>query len=126
MEYNPVGWFEISVEDIDRAVKFYESLFEVKLQKNEASLEFDMRMFPYSEDKMGISGSLVKGEMFKPSQSGTLVYFTTPSGDLNADAKKIEELGGKIVMPRTSIGEHGFIVIFIDTEGNKVALHSRT
>ena len=81
-------------------------------------------MFPMTEGR-GASGALVKHDQwYTPSKDGTLIYFSSPSGDLNKDQSLIEKSGGHVAVPRKSIGEHGFIMVFIDTEGNRVAMHS--
>lgn len=124
MKHNPVGWFEIPTVDYDRAIAFYEALFEVKLTRTDAP-ELSMAMFPHAEG-YGAGGALVHNlQWYKPTLDGPLIYFTTPSGDLEADSKRVEELGGKIWVPKKHIGEHGWIVVFEDTEGNRIALHSR-
>ena len=123
---NAVGWFEIPVTDMQRAMKFYESILGVKLELHKMG-ELDMAWFPMSDGK-GASGSLVQHkEWYKPSpdtKAGVLIYFTSPSGDLTNELSRIDKAGGRVVVPRESIGEHGFIAIFLDSEGNRVALHS--
>jgi len=127
MENNILGWFEIPVKNMDRAVKFYESVFDFKMHRQKMNT-LDMAWFPWKEDKPGAPGSLVYNEEFySPSEKGVLIYLTTPSGDLNQDSEKIQKAGGKIVVPRKQISEdYGFIVVFMDPEGNRIALHSRT
>lgn len=120
---NAVGWFEIPVVDMERAMKFYEAVLEVKLSRNQVG-EIDMAWFPMQEGK-GAAGSLVfHKEWYKPSAEGVLVYFTAYSGDLDHELARVEAAGGKVLMPKHPIGEHGKIAIFLDTEGNRVALHS--
>ena len=127
MKHNIVGWFEIPVSNIDRAVKFYESVLNMKLKVHDLG-DLKMAWFPRKDDVPGAPGSLVYHEKFyKPSENGVLIYMTTPSGDLNADMKKVEEAGGKVIIPRRLISEEfGFMAVIIDTEGNRIALHSRT
>lgn len=119
-----MGWFEIPVVDMGRAVKFYETVLEVKLERNMVG-EIDMAWFPMAEGK-GATGSLVfhKEEWYKPSQEGTLVYFTAYSGDLDHELSRVEAAGGKVLVPKKSIGEYGFMAVVLDTEGNRIALHS--
>ena len=126
MNKNPVGWFEIPVENMDRAIKFYESIFEIKLSRNKLG-SLDMAWFPMKEKAEGAAGSLVASKPhYKPSSTeGVLIYFTTPSGDLDLDLKNVEKAGGKILRTKTQIGEYGFMALFIDSEGNRIALHSR-
>jgi len=118
---NMVGWFEIAVTDITRAKKFYEHVFETKLEK--LPMEVEMWAFPMFDLAPQATGALVKSKNFTPSTNGTLIYFTAPN--INATLKRVEEAGGRIEMPRSSIGEHGYIAWIHDTEGNRVALHSR-
>lgn len=124
MKHNPVGWFEIPTVDFERAIGFYEALFDVKLERMETPA-LPMAMFPH-DDGPGAGGALVHNlEWYKPTLNGPLIYFTTPSGDLEVDSKRVEELGGKIWVPKKHIGDYGWIVVFEDTEGNRIALHSR-
>lgn len=125
--HNIVGWFEIPVLDMDRAIKFYQSVFQIELTRAQMG-PLDMAWFPYFENTIGSGGSLVYDpEQYKPSADGVLIYLTTPTGDLNKDLEKIEKEGGKILSPRKLISEdHGYMAVFLDTEGNRIALHSRT
>lgn len=118
---NPVGWFEIPVNDLSRAQKFYEEILSVKLDLNEME-GFKMGWFPMTREGAGAAGTLIKGEGYTPSHSGTLVYFSVE--DIDATLKKINAKGGKTLVPKKSIGQHGFISLFEDCEGNRVALHS--
>ena len=125
MTHNIAGWFEIHVTDMPRAVKFYESILGIKLQIQDLG-ELKMAWFPSVENATGAPGSLVCHEKFyKPSHDGILIYLTTPSGDLDQDTRKVEEAGGKILIPRRQISEHfGFMAVIQDTEENRIALHS--
>lgn len=122
MENNMVGWFEIPVSDMDRAKKFYETVFKVDINV----VDFGgilMGWFPDRGQAYGAQGTLIKQDTYIPSQEGTLVYFI--SEDVQNELDRIEEAGGKIYQPKTEISpEHGFMGVFIDTEGNRVALHS--
>ena len=125
--HNPVGWFEIPVTDMDRAVKFYEAVFGFKLERHEMG-ELDMAWFPAFHESIGAMGSLVKHEAFYfPSESqGPLLYFTAFSGDLSVELERVVEAGGKILSPKKQISpDHGYMGLFLDSEGNRVALHSR-
>ena len=124
--HNIVGWFDIPVTNMDRAIKFYETVFDLKLSRNQMG-PVDMAWFPWIDKGMGASGSLVyQKEFHKPSAEGTMVYLTAFSGDLANELKKVSTEGGKVVVPKTLITEEiGYMGIFIDTEGNRVALHSR-
>ncbi len=118
---NAVGWFEIPVTDLERAIKFYEAVFGIKLSRNEMG-PLKMAWFTWTEDAMGAAGSLVKADGYTPSHAGTLVYMTVD--DIDKTLAKINATGGKTILPRTAIGEYGFIAHFQDSEGNRVALHS--
>ncbi len=117
---NPVGWFEIPVTDMKRAVAFYEGVFGQKLSVNEVGTDL-MAWFPMVNDTYGGTGSLVKRDGFTPSTIGVLIYFTAP--DIDGTLRKIMDLGGKILQPTTDIGEYGYVAYFLDTEGNRIALH---
>ena len=118
-----VGWLEIPVLDMERAKKFYENVFKIEISIHDLD-GFIMGWFPFAPDKKGVSGSLVKHEMYKPSASdGPLVYFTCI--DLAKELSRVETAGGEIKRPKTEIGGgHGFMALVNDTEGNRIALHS--
>lgn len=125
MEQNMVGWFEIPVTDMDRAKKFYDTVFEIEISVHDMN-ELVMGWFPFAEGKSGASGSLVKHKDFYfPSENkGTLVYFSCK--DLQEQLVRVGPAGGKVIQPKKEIGPgHGFMAIFIDSEGNRVALHSQ-
>ena len=123
MKQNMVGWFEIPVDDMERAIKFYETILDVKISKQDFG-GFLMGWFPFAEDKPGAAGTLVKQEAYVPSEKGTLIYFM--SDDVQIELDRIEAAGGKIMQPKTQISpDHGFMALFLDTEGNRIALHSR-
>ncbi len=126
MKNNVVGWFEIPVTNMERAIKFYEEVFSFKLDRNQMG-PFDMAWFPYVTEGLGSGGSLVYyPAAYKPSSDGTLVYFTAHSGDLANELSRVEAAGGKVLQGKTQISEeHGFMALFTDSEGNRVALHSR-
>lgn len=120
---NPVGWFEIPVTDMARASQFYASVFDFEMSPGQVN-EYDMTFFPMQSDLPGAAGALIAGYPYTPSNTGTVVYF--PVIDIEATLAKIEQHGGKTILQKKSIGPHGFIAWFSDTEGNTVALHSRT
>lgn len=126
MKKNPVGWFEIPVINMDRAIKFYELVFAVKLSRNLLG-PLEMAWFPEVEKGMGATGSLVLHESFyKPSQDGVLIYFTSQSGDLANELNNVEAAGGQILIRKRQISEEvGYMGLFLDSEGNRIALHSR-
>lgn len=125
MQKNPIGWFEIPVTDMDRAEKFYGGLFGVTFDRQPEKGGFLMSWWPAGDmEGYGATGTLAKGENYTPSHDGTLVYFTAPNGSVEDGVKKAEALGAKILFPKTSIGEHGYIAWIEDSEGNRIAIHS--
>ena len=129
MQVNPVVWFEIYVQDMQRAKKFYETVFGITLEKMPApTAEIDMEMWAFPSDKetaqtsYGACGMLVKMDGFPSAGCGTLVYFGCQ--DCAVEASRVVSSGGAIVREKMSIGEHGFIVLASDTEGNMIGLHS--
>ena len=115
------NWFEIPVKDLDRAIEFYEKVFDVKLFPEEMG-GMKMALFPYTQDAPGAAGSLIRGKSYEPSHAGTVVYFSVD--DIEETLRRIRANGGKTLLPKTSIGQYGFIAHFEDTEGNRLALHS--
>lgn len=124
MEHNMIGWFEIPATDIKRAKEFYDNVFNIDIQIQDFG-GVQMGWFPYAEGKSGASGSLIQNEAYEPSdKKGVLVYFS--STDVSQELDLVESAGGKVVQPKTQISpEVGFMGIFIDSEGNRLALHSR-
>jgi len=118
---NIANWFEIPVTDLDRAAKFYEKVFDEKLTREDMG-GMKMAMFPFTQDAPGAPGALVKGETYEPSHAGTVVYFSVE--DIDEVLRRITAQGGKTLMPKTSIGQYGFIAQYEDTEGNRLALHA--
>jgi len=118
---NPVGWFEIYVDNIERAKKFYESVFSVKLEKLN-SPEIEIWSFPMDMNKSGASGALVKMPGFSPARNSVIIYFSCEN--CANEEEKILINGGKIEKSKFSIGQYGFIALGYDTEGNIFGLHS--
>ncbi|CAN5878367.1 VOC family protein [soil metagenome] len=119
---NALNWFEIPASDIKRAAKFYETIFDVKMEQQE-QMGMKMAFFP-ADMKSKVSGSLVEGPMHKPSADGAKIYLNG-NPDLSAALGKVEAAGGKIAMPKTKISDEiGFMAFFVDSEGNTGALHS--
>ncbi len=118
---NPVGWFEIYVQDMDRARAFYENTFDVQLQPLE-SPDLEMLTFPSEPDRPGCGGALVKMDGKDSGTGGTINYFSCL--DCSIEAGRALESGGQIQKEKMSIGEYGFISLVIDTEGNMIGLHS--
>ena len=117
---NPVDWFEIPVNNMSQAKTFYEAVLGVELTEAEMGPN-KMAWFPMEMGATGAAGTLIQGEAYSPSHDGSLVYIHVDQIDPTLEA--IGRSGGKTLLPRTSIGEHGFIAHFQDTEGNRVALH---
>lgn len=117
---NPVNWFEIPVNDLTRAKAFYESALGVEIAETEMGPN-KMGWFPMEMGAAGSAGTLIQGDGYTPSHDGTIVYLHVDS--IDPALEKINSGGGKTLVPRMSIGEHGFIAHFEDTEGNRVALH---
>jgi len=121
MDRNPVGWFEIYVQDMNRAKTFYESVLALKLEKLEMP-DIEMWAFPMKENAGGAPGSLVKMEGVPSGGNSVLVYFVCD--DCAVQAKRAASSGGKIFKEKFSIAPHGFIALVNDTEGNMIGLHS--
>ena len=125
MAMNPIAWFEIYVENIERAKQFYETVLATSLEKlndpNDSGIE--MWSFPSSMESYGATGALVKMEGFSSGGNSTLVYFAC--GDSAVEESIVEKAGGRIHQSKTSIGEYGFISLAIDSEGNMFGLHSQ-
>lgn len=121
---NAISWFEIPTRDLNRAQIFYESIFDIKMTPLDLD-QIKMRMFPV-ENPMGIGGALVFNDQFYKSSAtdGPLVYLNA-NPDVQLILNKVEEAGGKILLPKTMISpENGHMAMFVDTEGNRIALHS--
>ena len=118
---NPVGWFEIYVQDMGRAKTFYQAVFGAELSKLE-SPGMEMWAFPMKPDGSGASGALVKMPGFPSGGNSTLVYFSC--ADCGVQAAKATKAGGRVQKEKMSIGQYGFIALVADTEGNMIGLHS--
>lgn len=121
MANNPVGWFEIYVQDMARAKKFYETVFKTKLEalKNP---ECEMHSFPHEMDRSGAGGALVKMQGVPSGKNSTIVYFSC--ADCAVEAARAKQNGGSIFKEKMSIGQYGFIALVTDSEGNMIGLHS--
>jgi uncharacterized protein len=122
---NSLNWFEIPALDIARATKFYETIFGIKMEKIQEMMGMKMAGFPTDMGNGKVGGALVQSAQHKPSMDGCVIY-------LNADPKiqtiidRIEKAKGKVLMTKTQISpEIGYMAFFVDTEGNKVALHAQ-
>lgn len=117
---NAINWFEIPATDFERAKKFYETVLEIEMATPFPGMNY--AMFP-AEMGQGIGGGLVQEEGYEPAEKGSLIYLNGGE-DLSVPLARVEAAGGKIVMEKKSIGNNGFIAMFLDTEGNRVAFHS--
>lgn len=118
---NYVSWFEIPATDFNQAVQFYNHIYGIEMEQNRT----DINAMAYFPATSGIGGAIIAGPGSIPSDTGPLIYLNG-GDDLDNVLNKVEEAGGRIVMPKTHIGEDaGYFAIFIDSQGNKLALHSK-
>jgi hypothetical protein len=123
MPANPVIWFEIYVQDIDRARRFYEAVLQIRLQKLDSpDAALELWAFPMSPDQVGAGGALCRMEGVNSGGSSTIVYFHTQ--DCSIEAGRVPAAGGRIHKAKTAIGPHGFIALAQDPDGNMFGLHS--
>jgi hypothetical protein len=120
MGHNAVAWFEIYVQDIERAKTFYETVFQVKLERLDSA--FDMWAFPMAMGQWGAGGAIVKMDGMPSGGNSTLVYFSC--ADCAVEAARIEPAGGKLTREKMSIGQYGFIALGTDPDGNMFGMHS--
>lgn len=122
---NAIGWFDIYVEDMERAVAFYEEVFEQKLEKIvDPTEETQMMGFPADMKAYGASGALVKSKHSHPGVGGTMVYFSVE--DCSVQESRVVAAKGQIVRSKFSIGDFGWVTLCVDTEGNMFGLNSNT
>lgn len=120
---NAIGWFDLYVEDMVRAVAFYEAVFQQQLEAiGDPTGDTIMRGFPANMKSYGASGALVKSSHLRPGIGGTLVYFTV--GDCAVEEARVADANGTIVRSKFSIGEFGWVSLCMDTEGNMFGLSS--
>jgi uncharacterized protein len=123
MADNAVRWFEIYVQDMARARRFYETVFGVKLERiGPVDQDLEMWTFQMSPDRPGTGGALVRAPGMPSTPGGTMVYFGCE--DCAVEAGRVEKAGGRIQRAKMSIGEYGHVALAIDTEGNLIGLHS--
>ena len=122
---NAISWFEIGTNDLDRATKFYETIFGVKLSPLDLE-NIKMRMFPLDNMMTGVGGALVFTKGFhKPSSTDGPLIYLNGNPDVQNVLDKVEAAGGKIMVPKTEISpDYGYMAVIIDTEGNRIGLHS--
>lgn len=119
-----ISWFEIPALDIDRAQKFYETIFQVTLTPLEVP-GLLMRSFPLDDPMEGVGGTIIKTDMHIPSATHGPLLYLNANPDVQIVLDRVEAAGGQVIVPKTEISEeYGFMGVFIDTEGNRIALHS--
>ena len=117
---NPVIYFEIPVNDLNRAENFYSNVFSFQFEK-EIIDNYEMVLFPFYDNENGISGALAKGDVYKPTKNGIIIYFKTDN--IDETLKKVVEQNGEILYPKTKNEKYGFFVAeFEDSEGNRIAI----
>ena len=120
---NAVGWFDIYVDDLDRATRFYETVLDAKLEAmGDPTGESQMMSFPAEMSAYGAAGALTKSAHAAPGVGGTVIYFMAQ--DCAVEQSRVEAAGGQVVRPKFSIGEYGFVTLCQDTEGNIFGLNS--
>jgi len=120
IDQHPVFYFEIPVTNMNRAVTFYEELMELKLDRQIVD-GYEMALFPFADGAPGATGALAKGDVYKPSKDGAIIYFQVR--DIKSTVEKAQKLGRPILYPIKDIGEAGFVAEIEDTEGNRLALN---
>ena len=122
-KFNAVGWFDINVENMDRAVQFYEAVLGTELSEIvDPTGESKMMSFAGDMQLYGAGGSLVQSKYAKPGVGGTVVYFSVE--DCKVEEEKVAHSGGKVIRPKFSIGDYGWVTLCEDTEGNMFGLSS--
>jgi uncharacterized protein len=122
---NAISWFEIPATNLSRAQKFYETIFGITLNPLDLA-NIKMRMFPLDNMMTGVGGAIVyNADFYKPSATDGPLIYLNGNPDVQNMLDKIEAAGGKILVPKTEISpEYGYMAVFLDTEGNRIALHS--
>ena len=123
---NAISWFEIPTKDIDRAQKFYETIFNIQLFPMELE-NFSMRMFPLDDPMNGVGGALCKTAegFYNPSSTDGVLIYLNGNPDVQTILDRVEAAGGKIMVPKTQISpEYGYMAVIVDTEGNRIGLHN--
>jgi len=116
---NPIQWLEIAATDIERAKNFYAKVFNLEFQFIEMP---ETKMYMFGQSGREGSSGLCQSPENKPSTDGTIIYFKCD--DVAVEAACVEDAGGNLIVPKTDIGEFGFFAQFIDTEGNRIGMHS--
>ncbi len=122
---NPIGWIDIPALDLDRAEAFYTAYFGFAFDRKPTSESgYTMSWFPMDMKSYGSGATLMHGESYVPSKTGMLMYFEAPEESIAVSLEKAKEQNVTVIMGSTSIGEHGFMAILEDSEGNAIAIHS--
>ncbi len=122
---NSLNWFEIPALDIARATKFYEAIFDTKLEQMPEMMGMKMSGFPADMGNGKVSGALAQSQQHKPSMDGCVIYLNS-NPKIQTVIDRIEKAKGKVLMPKTKISpEIGYMAFFADTEGNKIGLHAQ-
>ena len=119
---NAINWFEIPVKNFERAKKFYSAMLDTSI-KDHHMPNIKYGVFQHDEDNNKVGGAIMEMEGATPTADGVTVYLNGGK-DLSLPLSRVETYGGKVLMPKTDIGENGYMAQFLDTEGNKIALHS--
>ena len=117
-----INWFEIPVKNFDKAKKFYELILNAEMHIMEA-MGMKSAFFPADLQNGSIGGCIIEGQGYEPTNKGSIVYLNG-GDDLSGVLSKVEQAGGQIIMPKTAIGQNGFMAHFEDSDGNRVGLHS--
>jgi predicted enzyme related to lactoylglutathione lyase len=117
-----INWFEIPVKNFNKAIKFYELILNAEMHIMEA-MGMKSAFFPADLQNGSIGGCIIEGQGYEPTNKGSIVYLNG-GDDLSGVLSKVEQAGGQIIMPKTAIGQNGFMAHFEDSEGNRVGLHS--
>lgn len=118
---NMINWYEIPAKDLQRAIRFYQTVLDIVITETEV---MDMKMGMFPGDGEHVSGAIIEGEDYRPSTEGSLLYLNG-GNDLQHCLSRVEKAGGKVLLPKTQISpEFGYFALFLDSEGNKMAFHS--
>ena len=123
---NAINWFEIPVTDMQRAKHFYQVVFGIHMEEmNMPDMGMEMAGFPYETNSGKATGALVKSDYHRPSKDGVVIYLNA-NPDMKEILQRMEDEHGEVIMPKTQISpEIGYMAFFIDSEGNRIALHSQ-
>jgi predicted enzyme related to lactoylglutathione lyase len=121
--FNAAVYFEIPVTDLDRAVEFYGTVLDVPFSRTVID-HYEMALFPFDERLPGISGALSKGDVYRPTHEGVILYMRT--ADIRDTVQRVTANGGRILLEITSATEWGWVAEFEDSEGNRIGLFQPT